>query len=441
MKEVFSYSIFKLGSQDFTVGQLILAVILMAIVFAFYRTILKRFFPKVFNNTAVTEVDSSKLGRIFRGLIFLILVLILIITLKLDRNIYSNGIFQLTILHLIQALIFFQVARLLDWLISNLFIHNYYIQRDSNKESVDEEKQDSESSAKKTVQYIFYSIVLIYMLSNFKLDIPLFTREINGTVVNLRLTNFVHAILILLIARLVIWVITQLILYNIFNRNKVDLGSRYAINQLVKYIIYIFAVILALDAVGINMNLLLGGAAALLVGIGLGLQQTFNDFVSGIVLLFERSVSMGDVLEIDGEVGTVKKIGLRASILETRGNISLVVPNHKLVNEKVINWNHFDDRVRFVVEVGVAYGSDTSLVKSILLDSVKDNPYVTKFPAPIVRFQEFGPSSLDFKLFFFSRNLRVIEDIKSDIRLEIDKLFRENGISIPFPQQVVTIKK
>ena len=189
------------------------------------------------------------------------------------------------------------------------------------------------------------------------------------------------------------------------------------------------------------MSLVLGGAAALLVGIGLGLQQTFNDVISGLVILFERSVSVGDVLEFDSTVGIVKRIGIRASTIETRGNTSIVVPNHMLVNEKVVNWNHFSEKVRFSIDIGVAYGSDTELVKKLLLESVLSNPYVEKYPASFVRFQNFGDFALEFSLYFFSRNLLIIEDVKSDIRLEIDKLFRQNSISIPFPQSEIHIRR
>ena len=150
---------------------------------------------------------------------------------------------------------------------------------------------------------------------------------------------------------------------------------------------------------------------------------------------------MGDILEVDGEIGTVKQIGLRASVMETRGSVSIVVPNHKLVNEKVVNWNHNSDKVRFVIDISVAYGSDTTLIKKLLLKSVKNNPYVIDYPVPFVRFESFASSSLDFKLYFFTRNLLVIEDIKSDIRLEVDRLFRENNVSIPFPQREIRIVK
>lgn len=439
MEELLKYSLFTIAGQEFLVGQLILAVGFIFALYLAYRKILKTFFPKVFQTTVLEEEDRIKLFRLFRVLAILLLVLFLILILNLDRVVISREDFNLRILDFVKAGIFFQLARLTDWLVSNIFIHNYFLRRENIEGSSAGKVEHDESTAKGIVKNIFYVVVLIYIIQNFHWDLTLFERNIDGQIVTFGISNILSAILVLLLARLIIWVITQLFLHNVYNSRDIAVGSRYAVNQLVKYVIYVFAIIISLDVFGINMNILLGGAAALLVGVGLGLQQTFNDFVSGIVLLFERSVSVGDVLEVDGEIGRVKQIGLRASTLETRGNIRLVVPNHKLVNEKVTNWNHYNETVRFNIDLGVAYGTDTTLVKKLLLKSVKENPYVMEYPAPFVRFQNFGSSSLDFSLYFFSKNLMVIEDIKSDIRLKIDELFRENDISIPFPQRVVKI--
>ena len=440
MQGVLDYFLFSIGDRTVTVGQLIMAIALVAFIIIIYRVVLKTFFPRLFQSTEISNMEVSRVGRILRGLAILCFILAIIVSLGFDWKLFSNSSITITISTILKALIFLQAARLLDWTFSNLFIHNLYTKRDENKIKK-AERPETEYSARKTVQYIFYAIVCFYLLTNFNLDQPLIEREIDGNRVSFRLSNIVQAILIILIARLIVWVVTQLIMYNFFKKKDIEIGSQYAINQLIKYIIYTFAIIMALDVFGINMNILLGAAAALLVGIGLGLQQTFNDFVSGLVLLFERSVSVGDLLEVDGQVGMVKKIGLRSSTLETMGNVSLVVPNHKLVNENVINWNHDNDKVRFHINLGVAYGTDTKKVKEILLKVVRDNPYVIDYPAPFVRFQDFGKSSLDFSLYFFSRNLRIIEDVKSDIRLEIDLRFRENNISIPFPQREVRITK
>jgi small-conductance mechanosensitive channel len=259
--------------------------------------------------------------------------------------------------------------------------------------------------------------------------------------VPVHLSNILTALLTLLIARLIVWVVTQIILYNYYKREKINLGSQFAINQLLKYVIYVIAILIAITNLGVNPTLIWGGLAALLVGIGLGLQQTFNDFFSGIILLFERSVEIGDVLEVSGgTVGTVKRIGMRASLIETRANITIVVPNSKLVTEDVINWSHFDNKVRFNITVSVAYGSDTKMVRAILLEVAQENSYIIEYPAPFVRFTDFGDSGLYFELHFWSRNFIIIEDIKSDLRFNIDAAFREAGITIPFPQRDVWIR-
>lgn len=447
MNEILSYSLFAIGDSSFTVGQLLLTFLLLAGIFFLYRLILKIYFPKLSEITEVSHQEKAKLGKILRGLAVLCFLLAIVIVANLDYVFFPGKEYSLSVVRILKTFIFLQVARIIFWGVSNIFIHSYYARRDHNINSeVSEDKEittrkDSESSAQKTVQYIFFLLVGIYALQNFNFDPVLSQRVIDGETVSFRISNILQAILIFLFAKLFIWVMTQLLLYNLFNRNKIDAGSQYAINQLIKYVVYVIAIIAALGVFGINMNILLGGAAALLVGIGLGLQQTFNDFVSGIVLLFERSVTVGDMLEIDGEIGTVKEIGMRASTLETRGSVSIVVPNHKLVNEKVVNWNHHTDKVRFNIDVSVAYGTDTAIVKKLLLKSVRQNPYVISYPAPFVRFNLFGESSLEFSLHFYSRNLLVIEDVKSDIRLEVDRLFRENGISIPFPQREIRIVK
>ena len=438
MKDILLYTLFQIGEQNITVGQLAMAIILVFILFGLYRVVLRKFSPRIFASTEISDTERLKVKRFFRGLALIFFLLCLVLILKLDFMIYEKDGVRVSVLTCVKAAMFFQVMRLFHWLLSNLFIHNYYVRREAKEGPANYENSEAaESSARKTLKYIFILVIASYLIRSFSCDLTLYERTIKGVTVKFGLSNILYALLIIMVARLIVWAITQLFLFGVYKTRNMEVGSRYAINQLVKYIVYVFAIIFALDAFGINMNILLGGAAALLVGLGLGLQQTFNDFISGLVLLFERSVSVGDVLEVDGQVGTIKEIGLRSTRMETRGNIDLLLPNHKLVNEKVVNWNHNNDKVRFEINVGVAYGSDTTAVKKLLLKSVKNNPYVIEFPSPFVRFQNFGSSSLDFTLYFFTRNLLIIEDIKSDIRLEIDRIFRENNIEIPFPQRVI----
>ena len=441
MNEILSTSLFSFSGQIITVGQLLLFLAVIAMILYVYRLIVNRFYPKFSQDKQISDSDKRKLRNILIGIVVLLVVLVIISILNIDNVIYSNDNFELTLILVIKALLFLQFARLLDWIISNLFIHNYYRSQDQETAGSGYYNRESESAAKKIIQFIFYTIVSIFIIQNFNLDFTLFNSTFKEEVVNFKISKIFIAFLIFLIARLFVWIITQIVLFNVYRSKSMDVGSQYAINQLIKYVVYVFATIIALDSLGINMSILLTGAAALLVGVGLGLQQTFNDFISGIILLFERSVSIGDVLEFDNTVGTIKKIGLRASIVETRDNVSFIVPNHLLVTEKVTNWTHYSDKVRFEIRVGVAYKSDAKLVKALLLQTANDNPYVLEYPAPIVRLTDFGNSSLDFILLFFSKNYMVIEDIKSDIRLEINQKFTKNNITIPFPQAEIKIKQ
>lgn len=246
--------------------------------------------------------------------------------------------------------------------------------------------------------------------------------------------QLIIAFLIITAARILLYVIGRF-LHRYFLRNQIDSGRQFAVNQFVKYIIYTASLLMALEAVGIQLSVLWGGAAALLVGIGLGLQQTFNDLVSGIILLIEGSVEVGDIIKVNGLIGKVESINVRTSQIQTRDNVSILVPNSKLVGENAVNWSHLVEPSRFQVRVGVSYNSDVELVTSLLLKAVNEHPKVLEKPAPRVQFIDFGSSSLDFDLHFYSTEYMDIEWIKSDVRYAIIRLFRAQNVEIPFPQQ------
>jgi small-conductance mechanosensitive channel len=214
-------------------------------------------------------------------------------------------------------------------------------------------------------------------------------------------------------------------------------GRSKSITQIFKYIIYILGFFITIKSLGINVDLILGVFAALGLGIGFALQDVFKDLISGIIILFEGNVTVGDILEVDGLVGTVKEIKLRTSLIKTRDGIFIVVPNNRVVNEKVINWSTHTKLTRFNVAVGVAYGSDVEKVKANLLEAVSKQELISKRPAPMVVFNDFGDSALSFEIYFWITDTWQSEIIKSDLRFEIDKLFRENNIQIPFPQRDV----
>jgi len=404
------------GEVQLTLGMLILWLLGMIVLLVGYRLLRRRVIPSLIQDrTYITDEENSDLIRLIKTTTVMIGLLITLVASGFDLDLTPKSNVNFKISYLIATVIILYIAWISNWFTSQFFIHDAF----AKKEEV-----------KALVVHIF------------NINYTLFSRQLSdGIFFNFKISNILVVILIILGTQLVIWLITNVILTNISVRNGLDQGASFAINQLIRYVIWTFAIFFGLDALGIDVTLLLGGAAALLVGVGLGLQQTFNDFISGVVLLFERSVKVGDMLETHGRIGTIKKIGLRSSIVESRALESIIVPNSQLVNSEVINWSYDTDKCRFEIDLSVAYGTDTKMLKSLLLNMVRDNPYVMKFPAPFVRFITFGESSLDFKLYFFSRNFLVIEDIKSDIRFEIDEIFRENGIEIPFPQREIKIVK
>lgn len=222
---------------------------------------------------------------------------------------------------------------------------------------------------------------------------------------------------------------------------KMDPGRSHAILQIIKYVLWITAILISFDAIGIQLTLLLAGSAALLVGIGLGLQQIFQDFMSGVTILFEGTLKVGDIVEIqDDIIGKVIEIGIRTSKIETRDNIVMIIPNSKFVTDIVINWSHMEKITRFDVGVGVAYGSDVEKVTNILLQCAENHDKITNSPKPFVRFKNFGESSLEFELYFWTTETFSVENIRSDIRYKINAAFKDQGVHIPFPQRDIHIK-
>lgn len=255
----------------------------------------------------------------------------------------------------------------------------------------------------------------------------------------LQVYTILIVVFIYIVTRIIIW-LTKKALYRKHKNNKLDIGNTYAIFQIVKYVIWVIAIASMLQAVGVQVTVLLAGSAALLVGIGLGLQQTFNDIISGIILLSERSIMIGDILEIDGEIVKIEKIGLRTSKGLSRDDISIIIPNSLITTNKVINWSHQSQKTRFRINVGVAYGSDVDLVIKVLEESALEHPDISEKQLIQARLLDFGNSSLDFQLLFFSRNIFRIEKVKSDIRRIINRKFAENKITIPFPQMDLHFK-
>jgi len=240
-------------------------------------------------------------------------------------------------------------------------------------------------------------------------------------------------VLAFLITRILLWILKKIM----FRKRDMEFAKRGSLNsvyQIIAYTAWIITILIVLESFGIKITVLWAGSAALLVGVGLGLQNTFNDFVSGIILLFEGSIRVGDILEVDNDIILIRKIGLRTSEALTRDDIMVIIPNSIITTNKVINWSHQSKKTRFRIKVGVAYGSDVDLVEKLLFESASEHPEVENDGMIKARFVDFGNSSLDFEVLFFSKNIFRIENVKSDIRKTINRKFNENNITIPFPQ-------
>jgi small-conductance mechanosensitive channel len=256
---------------------------------------------------------------------------------------------------------------------------------------------------------------------------------------HLKVSTLFLVLLIVIITKVVLIVIKQSIFRN-RNLDKFDEGNVSSLYQIIKYIIWIIAFGFILETFGIKISILLAGSAALLVGVGLGLQQTFNDVISGVILLSERSIKIGDVLEIDGNILKIQEIGLRTSKGLNTDDISTIIPNSLIITNKVINWSHQTRQNRFRIEVGTSYGSDVELVIRILEESAKIHPEVDDTKFIEARLVNFGNSSLDFQVLFYSSTIFGADRMKSDIRRTINQKFIENNVTIPFPQMDVHIK-
>ena len=214
-------------------------------------------------------------------------------------------------------------------------------------------------------------------------------------------------------------------------------SAEFAILRLSHYMIMFIGITIALNVVGIQLTILMVGLGVLGVGFAFGLQNITSNFISGIILLFERHANIGDFVSLGNVIGQVKSIGIRSTTILTLDNIMLIGPNSKFIEDAVTNWSVDDPKIRISVPVGVAYGSDTNLVTKLLLKAVEDHKEVLTKPVPIVQFNEFGDSSLNFELLPWISNALNRKQIISDLNYEIERLFRENGIKIPFPQRDV----
>lgn len=258
-----------------------------------------------------------------------------------------------------------------------------------------------------------------------------------GTYV-LSVQEVLEVILAVLAGRFMIYA-TKQALNKIVKSRRIDEGRRFLIFRLARTLIYVITIFIVTDIFGFNLTVIWAGSAALLVGVGIGLQSFFNDVISGFVLLFEGGVRVGDELEVGGDLVRVKEIALRATSVETVCGDLVVMPNSKIAGDSVRNLTQGQSTTRISVDVGVAYGSDVKIVSDILFYSMQVQTQVVQSPKPQVIFKSFGDSSLDFEVRGWVKSPWDRKLIESDVRFKIDAAFRENDITIPFPQRDVHV--
>lgn len=246
--------------------------------------------------------------------------------------------------------------------------------------------------------------------------------------------DFVEVLVVVLLARIILGILRRA-LRRAERFSRLDEGKRFIVHRVVSALVWTMATFTILSVLGLDLTAVWAGSAALLVGVGIGLQGFFNDVVSGFVLLFEGGVAVGNILELDGKLVRVTRIDLRSTQVVTATGDLLVLPNAKVAGEAVLNLSQGESFSRIEVQVGVAYGSDVERVKALLLDAMAAQPEVLKQPEPAVFFLDFGESSLDFKVVGWVKDPWNRMLILSRVRSAIDAAFRMADISIPFPQR------
>lgn len=267
------------------------------------------------------------------------------------------------------------------------------------------------------------------------------TRQFTFGRITVSISSVILGTVVLLLTILIARWSSALLERRLADRRHIDPGLRYTISRLGKYVVVAVGSLVALkQAFAIDLTSLAVIFTALSVGIGFGLQYIAADIASGFILLFERPIRIGDRVTIGEDEGDVQSINLRTTAVTTNDRIVIIVPNSKLVTQRVVNWSYGDPRARIAIPIGVAYDADIELVSETLIEASKDVANVLADPKPRVQFLKFGDYSLDFRLLVWTNQPRRHVQIRSDINYRIARLFRERSIMIPYPTQEFLLK-
>ena len=267
------------------------------------------------------------------------------------------------------------------------------------------------------------------------------TRQFTFGRITVSVSSLIVGLLVFAVTTFVARSASALLDRRLANRPHIDPGLRYTIARLLKYVVIVVGLLLGLkQAFAVDLTSIAVLFTALSVGIGFGLQYIAADIASGFILLFERPIRIGDRVTIGEDEGDVQSINLRTTIVLTNDRVAIIVPNSKLVSDRVVNWSYGDPRARIAIPIGVAYNADIQLVTDTLIEATKEVPSVLSDPAPRVQFLNFGEYSLDFRLLVWTNQPRRHVQLRSDLNYRIAQLFRERSITIPYPTREFLLK-
>lgn len=290
--------------------------------------------------------------------------------------------------------------------------------------------QDDQSTKEKVTEVIEQDIWgLIQDIWNAGFSYNIGSEEIKITV-----GLIVIIVLAFLVTSVVLRIVRSFITSKLMEEDKMKFISVF---KFIKYFVYVVVILITLSSTGVDVTILLTASAALFVGLGLALQELFQDVIGGIFIILDKSLLVGDVIEMDGRVARVFEIKLRTTRALTRDDKVMIIPNHKFISDTVFNYTQNHKTTREVVKVGVSYGSDVERVREVLLECAREQKGILKKPEPFVLFEDFGDSALLFGLHFYVSDSFVDPKVKSELRFKINNKFRLNNITIPFPQRDV----
>ena len=439
----FTGEIFKFFGRSIKGGDVVIGFFSLLLVLFFYVRYRKKVGQYLFRFHQIDRGDLRKFHRYLYLFFILLLVWIVLGIVGVDAVFMDRTFLYLTLQNILLSSILLVGGLLAAWVSEQLFREYYMRKKDGGKYFIYDERNEAVMRWVGRTFVFLFSLSFVFELIHFNPEWTLSVTEKDGETFKhtLSLIRVLGAIKIILLVRLALWFFLHMMMRKLYESKALDDSHRYAINRLIKYFVYLITISVIFEYLGFNLTLLWGSLAALMVGVGLGLQDFIRDFVSGIMLLFERSVGVGDTIEIDGKLGRVLSIGTRVSMIETNFKATLMVPNSKLVNNTILNWSYVEPVSRLVVEVNVAYGSDIPLVQKLMIEAAMEQEEIIKDPPPIVLFTDFGENGLLFKLVYLAPDAMIRPFIASNIRYLIDQKFRNNNIEIPFPQRDIHIIK